>query len=154
MLVLHDRQDKVKAVQYWDTASPYHYVKTEDHPEHGLILIVGGEDHPTGIKPDQYEVGGHQQASCTRAGHPWHVHPASRAAGQPLLMLWGTRACSVLSKCRGAHPCCGAGVWLHVKEFCGSCALKPMPVRDAPGQVRKAGGLGEEPVDVRGGACV
>ena len=62
-----DHQDKVKAVQYWDTASPYHYVRTEDHQEHGLILIVGGEDHPTGIKPDQYEVGPHQhrQAPCT-----------------------------------------------------------------------------------------
>ena len=56
------QQDKVRAVQYWDTASPYHYVRTEDHPEHGLILIVGGEDHPTGIKPDQYEVGTHQRS--------------------------------------------------------------------------------------------
>ncbi len=48
-------QDGFKEAQYWDTATPYHYIRHEEHPS-GNILIIGGEDHHTGIKPDEYEV--------------------------------------------------------------------------------------------------
>lgn len=56
-------QEGFKEGQYWDTALPYHYIRTQDHPE-GTILIVGGEDHHTGIKPDEYEV---LHSSCLAA---------------------------------------------------------------------------------------
>ena len=47
-----------RPAQWWDTASPYHYVRTVlegEHPSHGDILLVGGEDHPAGaLSPVQY----------------------------------------------------------------------------------------------------
>jgi hypothetical protein len=36
---------------YWDTPSPYHYVRLE-HDAEGDLLIVGGEDHKTGQAED------------------------------------------------------------------------------------------------------
>ncbi|CAN5718360.1 FAD-dependent oxidoreductase [soil metagenome] len=39
---------------YWDTADPYHYVRTFDSPE-GPLVIVGGEDHKTGQDHDTEE---------------------------------------------------------------------------------------------------
>lgn len=50
-------QDGWKEGQYWDTADPYHSVRAAKHDDKGLVLIVGGEDHNTGIKPSEYEVG-------------------------------------------------------------------------------------------------
>ncbi|EIE23568.1 DAO-domain-containing protein [Coccomyxa subellipsoidea C-169] len=43
-------EEGFKEGQYWDTAMPYHYVRRE-----GNILVVGGEDHHTGVKPKEYE---------------------------------------------------------------------------------------------------
>ncbi|KAK9836086.1 hypothetical protein WJX81_000189 [Elliptochloris bilobata] len=40
--------------QFWSTATPYHYIRTESHPEHGEVMIVGGADHSSGIKPQEY----------------------------------------------------------------------------------------------------
>ena len=39
-------------VLLWDTAEPFHYVRTHHDPESGTILIVGGEDHKTGQADD------------------------------------------------------------------------------------------------------
>lgn len=39
---------------YWDTADPYHYIRTTDGPD-GLVVIVGGEDHKTGQADDTDE---------------------------------------------------------------------------------------------------
>lgn len=50
-------QDGWKEGQYWDTAKPFHYVRAVKHDDKGLVLLVGGEDHNTGIKPKEYEVG-------------------------------------------------------------------------------------------------
>jgi len=44
------RSATIKAL-YWDTASPYHYVRYADTPT-GSVLIVGGEDHKTGQAED------------------------------------------------------------------------------------------------------
>jgi len=33
---------------YWDTADPYHYMRTQRHDDARDLLIVGGEDHRTG----------------------------------------------------------------------------------------------------------
>jgi hypothetical protein len=48
-------QEGFKEGQYWNTAMPHHNVRHEEHPE-GNILVVGGEDHHTGLKPQEYEV--------------------------------------------------------------------------------------------------
>lgn len=44
----------VQQGQYWDTNSPYHYVRTAPHTDTHDVLIVGGEDHRTGQAPDKY----------------------------------------------------------------------------------------------------
>jgi Rieske Fe-S protein len=36
---------------WWDTATPYHYVRVEPHRDHDVI-ILGGEDHKTGQATD------------------------------------------------------------------------------------------------------
>ena len=51
-------QESVKKGLFWSTEQPYHHFRTEDHPEHGTVLIVGGNDQRTGKKPDEYEVWG------------------------------------------------------------------------------------------------
>jgi hypothetical protein len=38
-------QATVKRNEYWSTATPYHYLRFEDHPTEGLCLVVGGGDH-------------------------------------------------------------------------------------------------------------
>ncbi|CAK9217581.1 unnamed protein product [Sphagnum troendelagicum] len=43
----------VRRAQWWDTASPYHYVRIEQKDTHD-ILIVGGEDTSTGMKQNEY----------------------------------------------------------------------------------------------------
>lgn len=40
-------EEEQKASLLWDTADPYHYIRM-----HGKSLIVGGEDHRTGMGPD------------------------------------------------------------------------------------------------------
>src|SRR5687768_14766325 len=47
-------RDSVPAALYWDTADPYHYVRTQPHVSHDL-LIVGGQDHKTGHAHDMDE---------------------------------------------------------------------------------------------------
>ncbi|CAI5975908.1 unnamed protein product [Closterium sp. NIES-65] len=47
----------VRRAQWWDTASPYHYVRIAPGPSEAEAdtLIVGGEDHPTGVlAPKEY----------------------------------------------------------------------------------------------------
>lgn len=44
-------KDSIEKCLIWDTADPYHYVRTQ--PEDGFdVLIVGGEDHRTGQEDD------------------------------------------------------------------------------------------------------
>ena len=38
----------VKKALFWDTADPYHYVRTQPIEQEHDVLIVGGEDHKTG----------------------------------------------------------------------------------------------------------
>ena len=49
-------QDGWQEGLYWDTAEPFHHVRATKDEDGGLVLIVGGEDHNTGIKPSEYEV--------------------------------------------------------------------------------------------------
>ena len=50
-------QDGFKEGQYWDTLDSYHYVRAAKDKDGSMVLVVGGEDHNTGIKPKDYEVG-------------------------------------------------------------------------------------------------
>jgi glycine/D-amino acid oxidase-like deaminating enzyme/nitrite reductase/ring-hydroxylating ferredoxin subunit len=47
-IALELRKGSVPEGLYWDTADPYHYVRTS-----GNLLIVGGEDHKTGQPEDE-----------------------------------------------------------------------------------------------------
>jgi glycine/D-amino acid oxidase-like deaminating enzyme/nitrite reductase/ring-hydroxylating ferredoxin subunit len=40
---------------FWDTADPYHYVRTQPLGDGRDLLIVGGEDHKSGQATDQWE---------------------------------------------------------------------------------------------------
>jgi len=42
------RAGSVRKALYWDMESPYHYVRVAQAAGGGDLLIVGGEDHPTG----------------------------------------------------------------------------------------------------------
>lgn len=41
----------VEQALYWDTESPYHYVRVQEVDEERDLLLVGGEDHKTGQQP-------------------------------------------------------------------------------------------------------
>jgi glycine/D-amino acid oxidase-like deaminating enzyme/nitrite reductase/ring-hydroxylating ferredoxin subunit len=47
-------RETVPDALFWDTADPYHYLRTESHRDHQLI-IFGGEDHKTGQASDTNE---------------------------------------------------------------------------------------------------
>jgi Rieske Fe-S protein len=40
---------------FWDTPTPYHYVRLQEHDAQRDLLIVGGEDHRTGQEDDAEE---------------------------------------------------------------------------------------------------
>jgi glycine/D-amino acid oxidase-like deaminating enzyme/nitrite reductase/ring-hydroxylating ferredoxin subunit len=44
-------RETVPDALFWDTASPYHYLRSEPHRDHQLV-ILGGEDHKTGQVSD------------------------------------------------------------------------------------------------------
>lgn len=52
--------DTVARALFWDTLSPYHYIRTQRYKDNGSsekydLLIVGGEDHKTGHEDDGEE---------------------------------------------------------------------------------------------------
>ena len=47
-------KNAVEKALFWDTADPYHYVRTQPEAE-ADVLIVGGEDHRTGQEGDDAE---------------------------------------------------------------------------------------------------
>jgi hypothetical protein len=42
-----------RKAEWWDTATPYHNVRIEEKDDHD-ILVVGGEDHNSGMKFEDY----------------------------------------------------------------------------------------------------
>ena len=44
-------KNSIEKCLIWDTADPYHYVRTQPEPDYD-VLIVGGEDHRTGQEND------------------------------------------------------------------------------------------------------
>ncbi|GJP37973.1 hypothetical protein CLOM_g22417 [Closterium sp. NIES-68] len=44
----------VKRANWWSTHSPYHYVRVEEQADHD-VLVVGGGDHPVGMRATQYQ---------------------------------------------------------------------------------------------------
>ena len=56
-------RDTVPDALFWDTASPYHYLRTEPHRDHQLV-IFGGEDHKTGQVSDTSKRYAHLEAGA------------------------------------------------------------------------------------------
>ncbi len=66
---------------YWDTAEPYHYVRTARTGNAHDLLIVGGEDHKTGQADDADERYARLD-EWTRARFPGAGEPVQRWSGQ------------------------------------------------------------------------
>ena len=66
---------------WWDTSSPYHYVRLEDHGD-DEILVVGGEDHVVGINPTDYKDAYASLENWARARWPAAQEVAYRWTGQ------------------------------------------------------------------------
>jgi glycine/D-amino acid oxidase-like deaminating enzyme/nitrite reductase/ring-hydroxylating ferredoxin subunit len=45
------KRGTVPEALFWDTASPYHYLRADRHPRHDYV-ILGGEDHKSGQESD------------------------------------------------------------------------------------------------------
>ena len=68
---------------YWDTESPYHYVRLANAPDGDVLLIVGGEDHKTGQAAD-LEVRFGRLLEWSRRHFPMAGDIAFRWSGQVL----------------------------------------------------------------------
>jgi glycine/D-amino acid oxidase-like deaminating enzyme/nitrite reductase/ring-hydroxylating ferredoxin subunit len=66
---------------YWDTMSPYHYVRLTKETDGGALLIVGGEDHKTG-QADDLECRFDALLEWTRQRFPMAGDVAYRWSGQ------------------------------------------------------------------------
>ena len=42
-----------RRANWWSTDSPYHYVRLQPEGDHD-VLVVGGGDHPVGMRASQY----------------------------------------------------------------------------------------------------
>jgi len=74
----------INRASWWDTASPYHYVRLEDKGE-DEILVVGGEDHVVGINPTDYQDGYGALEDWARAHWPAAQEVVYRWTGQVYL---------------------------------------------------------------------
>jgi len=80
---------EVPRALFWDTADPFHYVRTQPMPDgHGDCLIVGGEDHKTGQAEDAIERHGRLER-WARERFPAMQEVAFEWAGQVMESLDG-----------------------------------------------------------------
>lgn len=56
-LIAAEMKDGIPSALFWDTASPYHYMRRIERAEQTPLLLVGGADHKTGKEPlrDPYQ---------------------------------------------------------------------------------------------------
>ena len=77
-------RDSVRRALMWDTADPYHYIRTQKGDDDALdYLIVGGEDHKTG-QDDAPEAHYDALEEWTRARFPFVTAVERRWSGQVL----------------------------------------------------------------------
>jgi Rieske Fe-S protein len=69
VVALRVPRGSVERALYWDTADPYHYVRTHALDDLHDLLIVGGEDHKAGM-PDDPEARFERLRAWTRARFP------------------------------------------------------------------------------------
>lgn len=74
----------INRASWWDTASPYHYVRLEDKGD-DEILVVGGKDHVVGIEPSDYEDAYGELEAWARAHFPAALEVSYRWTGQVYL---------------------------------------------------------------------
>jgi len=85
--VLIDGIVGLSRASWWDTASPYHYVRLEDKGD-DEILVVGGEDHVVGINPTDYQDAYGALEDWARAHWPAAQEVVYRWTGQVRVQLW------------------------------------------------------------------
>jgi glycine/D-amino acid oxidase-like deaminating enzyme/nitrite reductase/ring-hydroxylating ferredoxin subunit len=84
------KRGAVPEALFWDTASPYHYLRADEHPRHDY-LIFGGKDHKTGQEEDPEgcfrELEGSLKAQLPDAEvtHRWSGQVVETNDGLPLI---------------------------------------------------------------------
>lgn len=71
----------INRASWWDTSSPYHYVRLEDKGD-VEVLVVGGEDHVVGIDPTEYQDAYSKLEAWARAHWPAAQDVVYRWTGQ------------------------------------------------------------------------
>jgi hypothetical protein len=87
----------VKRADWWDTATPYHYVRLEEQGDND-ILVVGGEDHPTGMKPHEYYDAWARLEAWARQRWPMAGEVAYKWTGQASSSIEGSLASQEVQK--------------------------------------------------------
>lgn len=82
-IVLPLANDTLPRALYWDTADPYHYVRLQHGTDGRPLLIVGGEDHPTGDRDDA-ELRFRRLEAWAHKHFPVHGAPLQSWSGQVL----------------------------------------------------------------------
>ena len=83
------RPGEVADALYWDTDDPYHYVRLQPSGRDGDLLIVGGEDHPTGEGPsgeepwDRLAAWTRERFPAGEITHRWSGQVLSRSTAWP-----------------------------------------------------------------------
>jgi nitrite reductase/ring-hydroxylating ferredoxin subunit len=80
-------KNSVMQALYWDTADPYRYVRVHQGPynfnnEECDVLIVGGEDHRTGVPPVSYDACFNNIEAWTKKHFPQVLGEECRWSGQ------------------------------------------------------------------------
>lgn len=75
-LIAVEMQDEIPEALFWDTASPYHYIRRIGRADGAPLVLAGGADHPTGKSPDAdpyqtLEDWLRARLRCGRVVHKW-----------------------------------------------------------------------------------
>ncbi|OFZ56566.1 MAG: hypothetical protein A2428_10660 [Bdellovibrionales bacterium RIFOXYC1_FULL_54_43] len=76
---------------FWDTADPYHYTRTQEMPDATSLLVIGGEDHKTGMKRDtndsfeKLERWSRERFSITDVRYHWSGQVVEPVDGLPFI---------------------------------------------------------------------
>ena len=58
MITFEIRRGALPDALYWDTGSPYHYVRLQPGPANIDYVLVGGEEHKSGEADDESSASG------------------------------------------------------------------------------------------------
>ncbi len=78
-----DQVQESRRAQWWDTADTYHYMRIEQRQDFD-VLVVGGEDTSTGMKPRDFHDPYGNLAKCAKTR--W-------TSAEEVLYTWIGQAC-------------------------------------------------------------